>query len=354
MNSANTDEGQNKADSRHSSILPDVSPPAMLDTPEHSPSPHESTASPEAQDQFVPDPDPRMEQQEPDPDGGNALLEPENSPVLNSPPLSTLHEPAILNHGETHSHDLFMITTAEVKQDPPTPALFPTPPAQVYEELIEEPQPTMAVDEIPASHTEYQAPHIPSEGVDHTVQEAPPWNEQPELVNPALARVHPPYSYLRGLRDTSPDLPPLTTSLPQKRIIIPAPTSSFSTPSFSFELTPPATKSSTAPPSPAQHRHHFNPNYTLPSLKALPVEFNRKGKSSKQRKRERERDKVDGQKNRDLVKDDWYPMGLSRWVATINANPVWKRVSRASKCLSSRDWAVGTFRPHFLTQGSTF
>jgi chromatin modification-related protein VID21 len=68
----------------------------------------------------------------------------------------------------------------------------------------------------------------------------------------------------------------------------------------------------------------------------LPPEYLRKGKSAKQKKRDKERDKADGR-----IKDEWTPMGLTKWGATIRANPVWKKVSRATKCLSTRDWGVG-------------
>jgi chromatin modification-related protein VID21 len=91
-------------------------------------------------------------------------------------------------------------------------------------------------------------------------------------------------------------------------------------------------------PSTLTRQHHYNPDYTLPSLKVLPPEFNRKFKTkSRRREKDKERDK----ENRDYVKkDDWFPMGINKWAATLNANPVWKRVARPTKCLSSREWGV--------------
>lgn len=91
-------------------------------------------------------------------------------------------------------------------------------------------------------------------------------------------------------------------------------------------------------PSTLTRQHHYNPNYTLPSLRVLPSEFNRKIKTkSRRREKDKERDKD----NRDYAKkDDWFPMGINKWAATLNANPVWKRVSRPTKCLSSREWGV--------------
>ncbi|KAF8889767.1 hypothetical protein CPB84DRAFT_1785346 [Gymnopilus junonius] len=82
------------------------------------------------------------------------------------------------------------------------------------------------------------------------------------------------------------------------------------------------------------NRHYFNPQYTIPSLDLLPAEFTRKVKSSK-----RKRDKA-GEKDGKRDRDDTVPLGLNRWNAILTANPVWSRVSRASKCLSTREWGV--------------
>jgi chromatin modification-related protein VID21 len=94
-------------------------------------------------------------------------------------------------------------------------------------------------------------------------------------------------------------------------------------------------KSLEPPISPVHYRQQYDPQYKIPPLSVLPAEFSRKTRSTK-RKKERERDKSDGKKDRDEV----LPMGVSRWGATVLANPVWKRVSRATKCLSTRDWGV--------------
>lgn len=84
-----------------------------------------------------------------------------------------------------------------------------------------------------------------------------------------------------------------------------------------------------------QARHQFKPNYTLPPSRYLQPDCSRKSKTAKQRKREKEREKNEGRKD-----NDWAPMGVNRWAAAINANPVWKKVARASKCLSTREWVV--------------
>ncbi|KAG1749128.1 uncharacterized protein EDB91DRAFT_1235613 [Suillus paluster] len=130
----------------------------------------------------------------------------------------------------------------------------------------------------------------------------------------------------------------------QPSLLIPTPTSPVADPAFSFDE---AESESPEEPSPASTpvevqrnhppppHHHFNPAYSLPPIKSLPSEYLRKGKSAKQKRRDKERDKADGK-----IKDEWTPMGLTKWGATVRANPVWKKVSRATKCLSTRDWGV--------------
>ncbi|KAI0780736.1 hypothetical protein BD413DRAFT_499713 [Trametes elegans] len=77
------------------------------------------------------------------------------------------------------------------------------------------------------------------------------------------------------------------------------------------------------------------PPYPLPPLSLLPIEFSRRGKTSKrERKRDKDRDK-------ESRRDDWQPMSLTKWAAVLRANPVHRKMSRATKCLSTRDWSVG-------------
>ncbi|KAG1819471.1 uncharacterized protein BJ212DRAFT_1445930 [Suillus subaureus] len=135
----------------------------------------------------------------------------------------------------------------------------------------------------------------------------------------------------------------------QPSLLIPTPTSPVADPAFSFDEAdsepPDEIPSAASTPVEAsrnqnqnqqqQKHHHFNPAYSLPPIKSLPPEYIRKGKSAKQKKRDKERDKADGK-----IKDEWTPMGLTKWGATIRANPVWKKVSRATKCLSTREWGV--------------
>lgn len=96
----------------------------------------------------------------------------------------------------------------------------------------------------------------------------------------------------------------------------------------------------------------FNPDYTLPPLKSLPVEFNRKSRPSKlKRKKEKEQQKEqkaesdrkskEKEKEKERDKDDFVPLGAARWNAAIRVNPVYKRLPKAMKCLSTKDWTTG-------------
>ncbi|KIP08173.1 hypothetical protein PHLGIDRAFT_104756 [Phlebiopsis gigantea 11061_1 CR5-6] len=74
-------------------------------------------------------------------------------------------------------------------------------------------------------------------------------------------------------------------------------------------------------------------SFTLPPLKTLPPEFHRKSKQRQSRKRDKE-------KTETKPAQEWTPLGLNRWSAMLRANPVHKKVSRATKCLNTRDWNV--------------
>jgi chromatin modification-related protein VID21 len=56
------------------------------------------------------------------------------------------------------------------------------------------------------------------------------------------------------------------------------------------------------------------------------------------RKKDKEKDKVP--EARKDGTDDWMPLGINKWGVTIKANPLWKRVSRATKTMTTRDWNV--------------
>ncbi|KAG2020430.1 hypothetical protein CC2G_005773 [Coprinopsis cinerea AmutBmut pab1-1] len=93
---------------------------------------------------------------------------------------------------------------------------------------------------------------------------------------------------------------------------------------------PPPPEPKVEPSSPVL-RYGIKTEYTLPSLQILPPEFTRK-KSSKRRK--------DRERPEKSQKDDGVPMGINRWAAMLNANPLYKRVARSTKCLSTKEWSV--------------
>ncbi|KAF5391851.1 hypothetical protein D9757_001818 [Collybiopsis confluens] len=120
-------------------------------------------------------------------------------------------------------------------------------------------------------------------------------------------------------------------------VFIPVPSSPFRGSSDDFKFSTVLIEPPSAPPkSPSQPRYKPDFRYSLPSLDALPADFRPKGKRAKQKKREKDRD---GRKDKE-GKDDSIPWGINRWNATIRTNPVYKRVAKSTKCLSTREWDV--------------
>lgn len=161
-----------------------------------------------------------------------------------------------------------------------------------------------------ASQTEAQTPPPPS----------------PPLPAPAPVLALPPSAFV---------LPPR----PSTEVFIPAALAPIEAPpQYSLDLT-------TVEPRSLSTTGWLNPefsltrNYTLPLAKSLPLDQQRRLKLGKSlRKKDKEKDKVlEGRK--DGI-DDWTPLGLNKWGVSIRANPLWKRVSRATKTMSTRDWNV--------------
>lgn len=114
----------------------------------------------------------------------------------------------------------------------------------------------------------------------------------------------------------------------QNSVVIPAPLEpSSSSDQFNNTAIAPLPPHGPAAEQPSTSVLQFKMEYTLPHSSILPPEFNRK-KTSK-RKKDRSDKKVD-----DL------PMGLNRWAATLTANPLYHRLRRSTKCLSTKDWTV--------------
>jgi chromatin modification-related protein VID21 len=153
-------------------------------------------------------------------------------------------------------------------------------------------------------------------------------------------------TYPTTLRNDTP-VSIVTPSMPLRvrPPIIPAPPSPLiAIPPYLFESAPVETenRSPESPPSTSKITP-YSPAYKLPPLKSLPVIFHRKSKSGKQRKRDKEKEREKGSDKNDTKKenkDECAPMGLNKWGATVRTNPVHRRVARATKCLSTRDWNV--------------
>ncbi|KAH6918710.1 hypothetical protein BKA70DRAFT_1176245 [Coprinopsis sp. MPI-PUGE-AT-0042] len=117
---------------------------------------------------------------------------------------------------------------------------------------------------------------------------------------------------------------------PRSSIVIPTPAEpALSMDRYNVDL-PQQPEIPQATTSPTLH-HSLKSDYPLPPLQSLPPEFNRK----KSTKRKKDRDRGDKSQ-----KDDALPMGINRWTAMLTANPVYKRMSKSAKCLSSKDWSI--------------
>jgi hypothetical protein len=166
----------------------------------------------------------------------------------------------------------------------------------------------------------------------HHVTERPPQQatpETPQFVRPTLLIKTPsaptinlsPYTFL------TPGVPPSghnSTSLPSTSI------NNEGSVSVGSQPAPGPALPAIAPPSTP-----VKITYKLPPINTLPAEFNHKGKPGKKR-----RDKGADGSGSASKKDDWTPMGINKWGAVLRANPVHKRLSQATKCLSSHDWNV--------------
>ncbi|TFY67457.1 hypothetical protein EVJ58_g1621 [Rhodofomes roseus] len=116
-------------------------------------------------------------------------------------------------------------------------------------------------------------------------------------------------------------------------------------PVVSFNFVSDTGTTSEVPASPAKPRLppdfvRFKQEYSLPPLSVLPVEFQRKGVSGRhKKKRDKDKHEKGGDKG-EPKKDDWQPIGIHKWGALVRANPVWKKLAKATKCVSTHDWNV--------------
>lgn len=93
---------------------------------------------------------------------------------------------------------------------------------------------------------------------------------------------------------------------------------------------------------PEEPSSYFNPHYTMPPLNVLPPEFQRKKPSRQQRKRDKDKDRVESKK------EDWIPLGMNKWRALLRANPAWKHVAKSSKSLTTKDWNVSDIHGYMI------
>ena len=161
---------------------------------------------------------------------------------------------------------------------------------------------------------------------------------------PPLQRPPSPLRFMRGenlklFLNTSPDdSEPLVLQEPSRpqEYVIPLPQSGVAKMSFVFDDT------DAGPPMPEESHAYrseieeYDPGYTLPPLRILPPEFHRRDKSSRQ---QRKKEKGGSDKG-EVKKEEWAPMGMMRLGAIVKANPLWKKVARATKYLSTQDWTV--------------
>ena len=181
-------------------------------------------------------------------------------------------------------------------------------------------------------------PLSPKDKIDSPVPNPPPsiTESLPQTISPARLLVRSPAVEV--------PYPNLSRQTP---LFISAPTSPFpGIPSFKFQEGDSEANQDTGVQLARKYpQTNPSPAYTLPPLKSLPAEFHRKKTTKVQRKKEREREKEKAGGGSGM-RDDWAPMGLNKWGASIRANPVYKKVGRATKCVTTREWNVGlSFHP---------
>lgn len=169
-----------------------------------------------------------------------------------------------------------------------------------------------------------------------------------ELLERRASPIRAPRPLIPEIPDSTPLPPPRS---PPPPIIVHLPVSQPERPVYRFAQTnEPEVKTenegATPTPGPEQARTSLTMeqkllkrpafNYSLPPSSALPSEFNRKGKPQK-RKRDKERERTGSENGK---KDDWLPLGMSKWAALLYANPAHRKLARATKCVGTKDWSV--------------
>jgi chromatin modification-related protein VID21 len=280
----------------------------------------ESTPFPTTEPAPEPAPEPTPE---PEPESAVAVASPGPTPAAisldNSEHLEVDASPDVTMHDGLPVPAEEPETQLEIDVDPPPEIVRPETPLSEAESMV--------IDE------------DDNEGVIQAEQPEPHVVERAE----SPPRVLDTFKY-DDAKEATPQ-PTVILAAPPGPVLIRQPVSALSPPPvFNFSGVPSPVQSPSEPPA-TPPRHGYHPTYTLPPLKALPADFSRKTKPAKLQRKHKEREKSGGDKAKD--KDDWTPLGVSRWGATIRANPVHVKVQRAPKCLNSREWGVSVPSIHY-------
>lgn len=186
---------------------------------------------------------------------------------------------------------------------------------------LQAPQPSSTIETLPAT-SNAQTIETRMDTTNQASTERAEGSEQPE--RPALKAT-----------PSEPCINPATSVKHHNSIVIPAPLEpSLSSDQFNNTAIAPFPDHGPAAAQTSASVLQFKMEYPLPHSSILPPEFNRK-KTSKRKK------------DRSDKKGDDLPMGLNRWAATLTANPVYHRLRRSTKCLSTKDWTVCSFHIFF-------
>lgn len=247
----------------------------------------------------------------------------------------------VLEDEEADELDIISLSSHSSSPSPVTPSL---PVDSVERDAQAPPAPEAEVDEAEGRASQdaddeeefvaHEAPHTSAMSVDEIKDESPSPTPSPSAPKtpPQTSKSALPLDLSSPMAPPKPPPPPiivhLSSSLPSSQ------------PMYAFDDSlPPSVP--VRPPSPVNARYRKATQYTLPPASTLPVEFNRKGKPAKLRKKEKERDKSGSDSGK---KEDWTPLGMARWAAMLRANPVYRKVNRATKCVSTKDWNVSSCR----------
>ncbi|TFY77518.1 hypothetical protein EWM64_g6494 [Hericium alpestre] len=302
----------------------------------------------------------------------------EQSVTLEYPPSEATREPASSPSPQRASEDVEMqenldmkevigrpedqieeITSAVEETETKEPAATESAPDDAHSPSNLPSRSPSLVSQRPDVEEDRKSASLPSEAQKQEIQaEDQEVEDQEPTVRPQ--DIMPPPSPIRHLVSPPPrdPLPPITLNLPLRQpssvTIMSALAPIHDTSDYTFD----ETKDSAISPPPnttkANVHFHLNRHYSLPPLKTLPAEFQRKGKLAKQqRKRDKEKEKGEnglarGDGRGREARDDWTPMGINKWGAVMRANPLWRRMSRATKCLSTRDWGVAFEELRFI------